>query len=66
MFFLNWARVWRKMATKEYIVNRILSDPHPPAVLRVNAILKNSPDFYTTYCINGDDELYNKDMTKIW
>ncbi len=66
MFFLNWARVWRKLATKEYIVNRILSDPHPPAVLRVNAILKNSPDFYKTYGVNGDDELYNKEMTKIW
>lgn len=66
LFFLNFARVWRNLATKEYTINRIISDPHPPSVLRVNATLKNSPDFYATYGISGDDKLYNKEMTKIW
>ena len=66
LFFLNFARVWRNIATKETQINRILTDPHPPPVLRVNATLRNSPDFYHTYFIDGNSELYNKDMTKIW
>ena len=66
LFFLNFARVWRNLGTKENQINRILTDPHPPPVLRVNATLRNSPDFYHTYFIDGNSELYNKDMTKIW
>ena len=66
LFFLNFARVWRNLMTKQNVINRILTDPHPPPVLRVNATLRNSPDFYNTYYIDGNSELYNKDMTKIW
>jgi len=44
-FFLAWAQVWRTNMTPEALRTQVLTDPHSPAMWRVNAPLSNMPEF---------------------
>jgi len=48
-YFIEYAKTW---ASKERAAKRerdVKSDPHPPAQLRVNTVLKHFDDFYTAF-----------------
>ena len=57
-FFLAWGRAWRTHMRKEAQIQRILTDPHSPAICRVNGVVKNIPAFYEVFNIKPDDPLY--------
>ena len=67
-FFLAWARAWRTHMRKEAQLQRILTDPHSPAICRVNGVVKNIPDFYNTYNLKEGDALYlsPENRANIW
>jgi putative endopeptidase len=44
-FFLAWAQVWRTNITPEGLRSQVLTDPHSPAIWRVNGPLANMPQF---------------------
>jgi putative endopeptidase len=44
-FFLAWAQIWRSNTRPEEARLRIATDPHSPAMWRVNAPLSNMPEF---------------------
>lgn len=44
-FFLAWAQIWRSNTTPEAARTRIATDPHSPALWRVNTPLSNMPEF---------------------
>ncbi len=44
-FFLAWAQIWRSNTRPEEARLRIATDPHSPAIWRVNAPLSNMPAF---------------------
>jgi putative endopeptidase len=53
-FFLAWAQIWRSNTRPEAERLRIATDPHSPAVWRVNAPLSNMPAFAAAWgCKTG-------------
>jgi putative endopeptidase len=54
-FFLAYAQVWRQIARDEYLRNQVVTDPHSPAVWRVNGPLSNLAEFQQAFgCKAGD------------
>jgi len=48
-FFLGFAQVWRSNIRKEALRLRALTDPHSPAIHRVNGVVANMPEFFTAF-----------------
>ncbi|MDY0210960.1 MAG: M13-type metalloendopeptidase [Acholeplasma sp.] len=67
-FFMNWARVWRSNASKQYRELLLRVDVHGPSILRANMQLSNLPEFQDLYEIEPSDKMYlAKDkMIAIW
>ena len=57
-FFINWARIWRTKARKEYQQLLLSIDVHAPQKLRANVQVKNLADFYEAFNIQSDDPMY--------
>ncbi|MGM0125240.1 peptidase M13 [Enterococcus sp. AZ194] len=57
-FFMNWAKIWRTKAKKEYQQLLLSIDVHGPTKLRANVQPKNLADFYTTFDIQPEDPMY--------
>ena len=66
--FEQWAKIWRCNITDDTLKNQLLTDPHSPTDLRVNAILRNLDEFYEIYNITENDKMYlDKQLrSKIW
>ncbi len=66
--FYQWAKIWRCNITNDALQNQLLTDPHSPTKLRVNAILRNLDKFYEIFNIGKTDEMYlNPNLrSKIW
>ena len=67
-FFLGWSRAWRTHTRRETQLQRLLTDPHSPAVCRVNGVVKNIPAFYDAFQVKSEDPLYlsPENHAKIW
>ena len=67
-FFKSYASLWRQLIRKEEIAKRIKSDPHALGKFRVNQILKNIPQFISTYNIEKTDGMYlsPKKRVNLW
>jgi putative endopeptidase len=48
-FFLGYAQVWRSSIRKETLRLRAQTDPHSPAIHRVNAVVANMPEFFSAF-----------------
>lgn len=57
-FFINWARVWRTKARKEYQQLLLAIDVHAPQKLRANVQVQNLADFYQAFEIQPGDPMY--------
>lgn len=57
-FFINWARIWRTKARKEYQQLLLSIDVHAPQKLRANVQVKNLADFYEAFDIQSGDPMY--------
>jgi len=46
----------------------VKSDPHSPDRFRINGVMSNMADFYSTYDVKESDELYlpEADRVSIW
>ena len=66
--FLGWGQVWAENTREEALRNQVATDPHSPAKLRVNAVVRNIPEFYTAFNVKPDDALYlaPEKRVKIW
>ncbi len=67
-FFLGWAQVWRSNIRKEALRLRALTDPHSPAIHRVNGVVANMPEFFSAFGCAPDKALAQpeKDRAAIW
>lgn len=57
-FFINWATIWRTKQSLAYQQMLLAFDVHGPAKLRANLQVKNLPEFYTTFDVTENDQMY--------
>jgi predicted metalloendopeptidase len=67
-FFLAWAQVWREVVRDEALRNQVLSDPHSPALFRVNGVVRNIDAWYDAFDVQPGDALYlpPEERVQIW
>jgi putative endopeptidase len=60
--------VWRQKSRDDALKQQIASDPHSPAVYRVNGTVRNQPGWYAAFDVKPGDKLYvaPADRVKIW
>ncbi|GMG85767.1 M13 family metallopeptidase [Biformimicrobium ophioploci] len=66
--FLGWGQVWRAKMRDEALRNLINTDPHSPAMYRINGTVRNVPEFYSAFDVQEGDALYlpPQERVKIW
>lgn len=57
-FFLSWAQTYREKIREAALRANIASDPHSPAVFRVNGVVRNIDGWYDAFGIAPGDSLY--------
>jgi putative endopeptidase len=67
-FYQSWATVWRQKVRPEIEQFLLLVDPNPPVKVRVNTVIANTDDFYSTFDVREGDAMYiaPKDRISIW
>ena len=43
--FLGWGQAWRDKAREKALRVQVGTDPHSPAIFRVNGVVRNIPSF---------------------
>lgn len=66
--FIGYAQAERSKSRDEALRVQINTDPHSPAALRVNGIVRNVPEFYDAFNIQESDSLFlaPEERVKIW
>ena len=66
--FIGWAQVWQSKEREESLRNQVASDPHSPALFRINGTVRNIPEFYEAFNVKPGDSLYlaPEKRVKIW
>ncbi|WP_239016952.1 M13 family metallopeptidase [Sphingomonas ginkgonis] len=57
-FFLAYAQAWQAKQREDAMRQQILTDPHSPAVYRVNGVVRNVDAWYKAFNIQPGDKLY--------
>jgi len=67
-FFIGFAHVWAGNITDEEIARRTKLDVHSLSINRVNATLRNFPQFYEAFGIKEGDKMWmpEEDRVMIW
>ncbi len=67
-FFIGFSLFEREHAKPEFTKMQVLTDPHSPALFRINGSLSNFEAFYKTYNLKKGDDLYRtpKDRETVW
>jgi len=67
-FFLSWAQVWRSKTREEQARQYLITDPHSPEWVRINAIVRNFDEWYRAFDVKPGDKLYlaPADRVRIW
>lgn len=63
-----YARLWASKMTEAALADKIATDVHAPAKIRVNAVLSATDEFYGTFAIRASDAMYQppESRPKIW
>ena len=66
--FLGWAQVWKEKSREEALRMQVRTNPHSPAVFRVNGVVRNIPAFYEAFDITDKNKMYlaPDERVKIW
>jgi putative endopeptidase len=67
-FFLSWAQAWRELRREEALRNRVMSNPHSPAMYRVIGVVRNMDEWYAAFDVQPGDKLYlpPEERVRIW
>jgi endothelin-converting enzyme/putative endopeptidase len=57
-FFLSFAQAWQSKSREGRLRQQLLTDPHSPAIFRVNGVVRNVDAWYTAFNIQPTDKLY--------
>jgi putative endopeptidase len=66
--FLGWAQVWREKIREDTLRQRLVTDPHSPAVYRVNGTIRNIDGWYKAFEVQPGEKLYvaPEQRVRIW
>ncbi len=66
--FLGYGQAWRNKYREEALRLQIETDPHSPAMYRVNGVVRNVPEFYDAFDVGESDALFLPpgERVKIW
>ena len=56
--FQSWGRNWREKQTEQALAQQVATDPHSPGEFRCNQVVRNLPEFYTTFGVQESDTLF--------
>ncbi len=56
--FLSWAQCWRELNREAALRNQVMSNPHSPAVFRVQGVVRNMDAWYEAFGVKPEDKLY--------
>jgi predicted metalloendopeptidase len=67
-FFMAYAQAWRSKYRDEALRSLVLSNPHAPALMRVNGVVRNVDAWYLAFNVQPGDTLYlpPDQRVKIW
>lgn len=67
-FFLSWAQSWREKQRADGLREQLASDPHSPAMARVNGPMRNLEAWYQAWSVQERDKLYlaPEDRVRLW
>ncbi len=67
-FFLSFARIWRVKTRDAFLRTYVNTNPHSPAMWRVNGPLMNFAPFYNAFNVQPGDKNYKSEAQriKIW
>jgi putative endopeptidase len=57
-FFTGYAQIWRMKYRDAELSRRLATDPHSPSEFRCNGVLRNLPEFYSTFGVKEGDKLW--------
>ena len=57
-YFCNWAKVWCRKGRPEYLQLLLAVDVHGPSILRANMPPRNFKEWYETYGVTENDQMY--------
>jgi putative endopeptidase len=66
--FLGWAQVWRSKMRDEATRQQVVTDPHSPAMFRVDGVVRNVDAWYEAFGVKPGDPLYlpPEQRVRIW
>lgn len=67
-FFMAWAQVWKSLQRDDALINQIATDPHSPAIYRVNGVVRNMDAWYEAFGVKRGDALWlpPQERVQIW
>jgi putative endopeptidase len=67
-FFLSWAQAWQAKLRNEEALRLLSIDPHSPNEFRCNQIVRNIDEFYDTFKVTEQDDLWldPEERVTIW
>jgi putative endopeptidase len=67
-FFISWAKAWAQNNKEQHQRQSLATDPHAPAVFRVNSPLSNMHEFHKAFNIKPTDKMYVPDeqLVNLW
>jgi len=67
-FFISFAQIWRNKDKDESLRQQVNTNPHSPAIWRVQGPLMNFTPFYTAFNVKEGDKMFKpaKERIKIW
>ena len=65
-FFLSYAQMWCASFSDVVLEQRAKTDPHSPAKLRVNGVLRNMPEFASAFACAAGEPLAPEDRCEVW
>ena len=57
-FFIGWGQIWARKFREEELRRRLLTDSHSPTEYRVNGVVRNMPQFDSSFDVRPGDKLY--------
>lgn len=64
-YFLGYALGWLDHSTSESLKTQLMTDVHSPAKYRVNGPFSDVDDFYSTFSVTPDKQMYRPDSLRV-